>query len=222
MKKQCEAYRVDEIETMKLELACGSLMMREASETDTIRVEAEFEEDDKCTISVNEGTLEVNNTRRKQHIFGKGDVKNSITLWIPKEKRFSRISIQTGAGMVDLTGVRLRCDGMKAETGAGTINVGRAEIAESLNVEVGAGSVTIEQAAVRDMNVECGVGKCKIGVAGKEEEYHYDISCGVGKIQINDRRIQKMGGRETHRNESAIGTMRLDCAVGQIEIHTAE
>lgn len=212
-------FGAEEIDGIRLELDCTDFTVQEAPEEGQIRIAAEVDEADAFECSVKAGELRVR-YRQKKRIFFPAVNKASITLWIPKGKVYSAFALEIGAGSADLKQAELHCKMLNLEAGAGNIEAGAVRESQLMFVKIGAGNVSIESVQASDVRVECGVGNCSLGLEGREDEYNYEISCGIGEIKINDNRIQSIGAGELRKNMQALGTVKLSCGVGEIEVHT--
>ena len=47
---------------------------------------------------------------------------------------------------------------------------------------------------------------------------NYKLSCGLGKIEINDNNYSNISGSRKIQNEGAVGTIELDCGMGGIDV----
>ena len=59
-----------------------------------------------------------------------------------------------------------------------------------------------------------------VKLAGKETDYNYEVSCGLGKIKVNDSGYGSFAASKRVQHEQAKGTMKLECGVGKIKIET--
>lgn len=212
-------FGAEEIDGIRLELDCTDFTVQEAPEEGQIRIAAEVDEADAFECSVKAGELRVR-YRQKKRIFFPAVNKASITLWIPKGKVYSAFALEIGAGSADLKQAELHCKMLNLEAGAGNIEAGAVRESRSVFMKIGAGNVSIESVQASDVRVECGVGECSLGLEGKESDYDYEVSCGIGEIRINDSYMQRIGAGETRKNTQTSGTVKLSCGVGKISIYT--
>ena len=219
MEKKSGRYEASGIHTIDMKIDCGELVISEAEDITQICIEAEVDENDIYEEYVDNGKLKIRYKRRKRW-FNIGENRVYISIQLPKEKQFERFSLKIGAGNADLSPLALFCKRLELEVGAGNIDMGTAKIQDMLNVKIGAGDINLQKAMVENVKVECGVGNCYLRLAGKENDYNYIISCGVGKIKINDSYKKQIGGSESRRNAGAIGNVELSCGVGEIELYT--
>ena len=67
------------------------------------------------------------------------------------------------------------------------------------------------------MEADCGVGEIDINLKGQEEDYDYEVSCGVGDVKIGSHSYSALGNDKNIDN-NADNTITLDCGVGQIRV----
>ncbi|BCJ94733.1 hypothetical protein acsn021_23020 [Anaerocolumna cellulosilytica] len=157
-----------------------------------------------------------------------------IEITLPQEFKADKLTLSIGAGAI-------QADSLKAKTAIVNVGAGRIRIDE-LNVEnassysVGAGELIIEDFTGRDIDVECGIGaislsgiikgvnevNCGIGsvemdINGKEEDYNYDVSSGIGTVRINNNKYSGIAS-ESIKNTGAKDSFSLKCEIGKIDL----
>lgn len=167
-------------------------------------------------------------------------IKNNspkIELTIPKGAVFETITINTGAVEGDFSLDEISCEKMDINVGAGNFEVEKLVVTDKLEVIIGAGNLEIEDGEYQDVKLECGVGNltfkgkvngdikghCGMGemeleLEGKETDYNYNISCGLGHVEINGTTYSNVAGNKRIENAGAIGTIDLDCGMGGIDV----
>lgn len=168
--------------------------------------------------------------------FGENDVKSSsITITIPEDFHGKDLNIDLGAG--SLNADKLSADTVKLTVGAGSMEVESLNATNLIEIENGAGNLIIHDLNALDVEVDCGVGDIKINgnigrdcnvqtgignvfldIEGDEENYNYTVDCGIGHVIINDKSYNGITDT-TIRNNNSIGTFRLECGIGKIELH---
>ncbi len=233
---QRDEFLAEEVQKLKVKVDCANLILKEAA-GDKIVVETEGMEkqDYKCTCEG--GKLKI---RQKMHGMHRSSKRLfSIILSIPAGKRFDKTSFVIGAGEADATQAALNTADLKIETGAGNIAMKELNVSQECYLEAGAGSVQIEKVYAQNMKVDCGAGKvemrgkiennlnadCGVGkivihLDGRETDYNFETSCGIGTIRINDSTTGRLGSERCWTNPEAVGTIRLDCGVGKIDLTT--
>ena len=167
-------------------------------------------------------------------------IKTQITLLLPESLMLDRISLNLGAGKMDMEHFPLSCHDMDVAIGAGKWIAKQLSAAQNLHIEVGAGSVNLKQTKSGTLRVNCGagecfyngeingsfqvdcaVGHCAFQLANKEQDFDYDISCALGEVKINGRGMRSISLEKHRFHENALGKAVLQCGVGKITLETA-
>ena len=119
-----------------------------------------------------------------------------ITIVIPEGYVFENVDMEIGAGQAEINDL----------------------CAESLDIEVGAGQAELINLDVQYFSATAGAGQIIAELVGNEEDYNYDVECGIGEIKIGKNSYGGFG-RDTHiENPEAKREMDIECGVGQIAI----
>lgn len=119
-----------------------------------------------------------------------------ITIVIPEGYVFENVDMEIGAGQAEINDL----------------------CAESLDIEVGAGQAELINLDVQYFSASTGAGQIEAELAESEEDYNYDVECGIGEIKIGKNSYGGFG-RDTHiENPGAKREMDIECGVGQIVI----
>lgn len=90
--------------------------------------------------------------------------------------------------------------------------------AANCDLQVGAGTIDIDQIDVQKLNADCGTGEIDMVVTGKEKDYNYNLSCGMGEIDLENSEYSGLGIEKTISNEGAKKDMVLECGMGEIDV----
>ena len=90
--------------------------------------------------------------------------------------------------------------------------------AANCDLQVGAGTIDIDQLDIQKLNADCGAGEIDMVVTGKEKDYNYDLSCGMGEINLEDSEYSGIGIEKNISNEGARKDMVLECGMGEIDV----
>lgn len=189
----------DDIRDLELTLRSCEFQILESTD-DQIRVEIEEGKEDYFSLRVKEGTLHINDTRKNNH-----NLKSvHVNLWIPSDYVLDRVKVTLGAGSMQIS--RLAADKINIEGGAGKIEAETLIANKELDAEIGAGDFYIEEAVLGKTDIECGVGRFEIGsctlngdaeisggvgdvnigIIGEKEDFNYELSCGMGELDVFD------------------------------------
>ena len=135
----------------------------------------------------------------------------------PSGKDFDTISLGVDMGTIDLE-CDLKVQELSVEVGAGEF-CGYGNItAANCDLQVGAGTIDIDQIDVQKLNADCGAGEIDMVVTGKEKDYNYELSCGMGEIDLENSEYSGLGIEKTISNEGAQKDMVLECGMGEIDV----
>lgn len=190
---------------------------------------------------VEDGTLYVradSEEKRVKWIFGGGrrstETVGELTLYLPKGFSFETANLSVGAGT--LTADELNADHLYCNEGMGSMDIRKltaqdAEIylemgeinlydtrVSDMTADIGMGSLYVNGAITGNLSGTCGMGSVTMELAGKEEDYNYDVSASMGSVRIGDREISGMSS-QWGADHDAAGTFDLDVSMGSMEIY---
>ena len=221
----------DDIRDLELTLRSCEFQILESTD-DQIRVEIEEGKEDYFSLRVKEGTLHINDTRKNNH-----NLKSvHVNLWIPSDYVLDRVKVTLGAGSMQIS--RLAADKINIEGGAGKIEAETLIANKELDAEIGAGDFYIKEAVLGKTDIECGVGRFEIGsctlngdaeisggvgevnigIIGEKEDFNYELSCGMGELDVFDDSYTSLG-KDKEIDNDAKYTISLDCGVGRVNVY---
>lgn len=240
MEVRQEQFSAEEVTRLEMEIDCADIVLETADTKAQIQLTVELDPEGDYSSTVSDGTLtlcyRVRSGRRHIHT----ENTPHITLVLPEKKKFEEIVLELGAGNADMQAVELYGDRIKLETGAGKIKTGGLYADEAIGMEVGAGDVELGNVRAKkakvecgvgnfhmsgkieqELVVECGVGNCDIGLEGKETDYNYKVSCGLGKVSVNGNSMNGLAGKHMQNHPEAAGDIRLSCGLGKVTLDIA-
>lgn len=139
-----------------------------------------------------------------------GDI--SVNMPLTAEK----IDIKVNAGECQVESKLHALQEFKADVGAGEIDLSSVEAAKvTLNANVG--EIDAARITADEIYVDCGIGAIDAMVSGREQDYDYEISCGVGEVTIGDNDYASLGTSKKIDN-SGDKKMEVDCNIGEVDI----
>ena len=223
----------NEIRNLDITLRSCEFQILESND-EKIRVEIEDGKEDDFSLKVKEGTLYVNDTRKS-----KKNVKAvHVELRIPEDSMFDHVNMTVGAGDVQIA--RLAANDINIEGGAGKIKAETLIAHKELDAEIGAGEFHIEEAVLGETDIECGVGSFEIasctlkgdaeisggvgdvniGIVGEKQDFNYELSCGMGELDVFGDPYTSLG-KDKEIDNGAKYTISLDCGVGRVNVYKA-
>ena len=216
---QIAANRIDDIhftntnnvQTIKLELNNADVDFIE-SDDENIEIDAKqiynkfrIYREDNCIIV-------------KQPHYFINKAKASVSIYVPKNTLLKQIKVEVGAGTVRMN--ELNAQNIKLETGAGSLKVDKIET-NQLSVKTGMGDTKIKQALCDQLDIDLGMGDVKVGLQNKIEEYGYNVSVGLGNVDLGNNKFSG-AAQERFRYQSKDKKIDIDCGMGNVSISEME
>ena len=179
-------------------------------------------------LSVNDGNgvLEIKETK----ILNGNYNGAKLVLYIPSDTVFEKVKINTGAGR--LTVDSLSANTMDFELGAGEVTIDNLIASRSVNIEGGAGKITVSGGALCNLDLDMGVGKLKltsaltgeceldlgvgesdITVLGNRDDYRLRVEKGIGSISVDGVNVSNVNEQGKGKNEievnGGVGSVKL-------------
>lgn len=127
------------------------------------------------------------------------------------------MDLGAGEGQID----KIEAEKAEVELGAGELQLGSLNVPEKAALGVGTGLLEVGSFTGGDLDLECGVGNLDIRIQGKETDYNYTLSCGIGEITLNSDEYSGLG-REKIINNNAKKDISMECGIGNITLKCAE
>lgn len=196
---------------LEISLKYDELLIQEY-DGDKIRVNVANDAKNDVVVKETSGKITITDTRS-----GNVKKKKQIKVSIPSVKEFDTVSLGVDMGTIDLE-CDLKVQELSVEVGAGEFSGYGNITAAYCDLQVGAGTIDIDQLDIQKLNADCGAGEIDMVVTGKEKDYNYDLSCGMGEINLEDSEYSGIGIEKTISNEGAQKDMVLECGMGEIDV----
>lgn len=115
---------------------------------------------------------------------------------IPSKMPFDMVDMEIGASQAEIKGL----------------------IADEVSISVGAGQANVEQLSVNKLDVEAGLGEVNISVIGAQEEYNYEVECGIGSVKVGEATYGGFAAEQSVTHDGAIKEIKVECGVGAVTI----
>lgn len=196
---------------LEISLKYDELLIQEY-DGDKIRVNVANDTKNDVVVKETSGKITITDTRS-----GNVKKKKQIKVSIPSVKEFDTVSLGVDMGTIDLE-CDLKVQELSVEVGAGEFSGYGNITAAYCDLQVGAGTIDIDQLDIQKLNADCGAGEIDMVVTGKEKDYNYDLSCGMGEINLEDSEYSGIGIEKNISNEGARKDMVLECGMGEIDV----
>ena len=178
------------------------------------------------TVEDKNGVLTIKETKKFANTYT-GAV---LTLYIPADTAFEKVNIITGAGR--LTVDSLSASTMNFELGAGEVTIDTLVATSDIDIDGGAGKITVSGGALHNLDLDMGVGQLNltsaltgdsdfdlgvgesnITVIGNKDDYKLDIEKGLGNITVDGTSVSNIKGQGNSSNSidvsGGIGAINL-------------
>ena len=196
---------------LEISLKYDELLIQEY-DGDKIRVNVANDAKNDVVVKETSGKITITDTRS-----GNVKKKKQIKVIVPSGKDFDTVSLGVDMGTIDLE-CDLKVQELSVEVGAGEFSGYGNITAAYCDLQVGAGTIDMDQLDIQKLNADCGAGEIDMVVTGKEKDYNYDLSCGMGEINLEDSEYSGIGIEKTISNEGAQKDMVLECGMGEIDV----
>ena len=196
---------------LEISLKYDELLIQEY-DGDKIRVNVANDAKNDVVVKETSGKITITDTRS-----GNVKKKKQIKVIVPSGKDFDTVSLGVDMGTIDLE-CDLKVQKLSVEVGAGEFSGYGNITAANCDLQVGAGTIDIDQLDIQKLNADCGAGEIDMVVTGKEKDYNYDLSCGMGEINLEDSEYSGIGIEKNISNEGARKDMVLECGMGEIDV----
>lgn len=179
-------------------------------------------------------TLKLDGSFPARLFSGNGRKDTKIVLTVPKDAVLEEASFEFGAADIEMQGITAK--ELAVTVGAGELDAKKLTATEKAKFSVGAGEFSAEDVELSnarldcgvgqmelsgnltgDSTVDCGVGQISLTLTGNEEEYHGNLSCGLGEISMGSVKIDGSGNK-TYGTSSAESRMDIKCGIGEVDV----
>lgn len=236
-----ESFSAQEIENLEINIRYGAVYVTD-SETDQIEIAVNAPKKNAYQCKKEGNTLKlVDKTSRYSWnaLYRRLRDKVEIMIAIPQGTVFDEVELTTDAGGIEISHA-VEAKKVRFELDAGELIAGEVTAEDAFSVETGAGNLEIAQFTTEYLDVDCGVGKtelhgeafkeveakCGVGqivldLKGEEDDYDYEISCGLGSVRLNGKTYSTLS-TEKEIDHHAGRKIELECGVGEIEVTVKE
>lgn len=211
----------DFISNLDIDLRTTSTTIQEGDqfkiETNNSRIITKSE-NGKLTIRERKGSL----LKRNQN--------HHLTIYLPRNTTYDEVSIDSGAGRIDIE--KLSTRELSLDLGAGEVEIRELEVLEEAEIDGGAGKFSIKKGTIHNLDldmgvgkleliasitgnskIEAGVGEANINLLGSENDYKIKVNKGIGNATIDGREVSD----NTYYGNGA-NYLLVDGGVGKINI----
>lgn len=232
-------FTPDKVKNLEIETACSKISF-EVSFDEQIHVTAQIAGNGVYLCEVHQNTLLISYNWHRIKIIGPQTHEIPlITISLPNNLIFEQIDCDIAAGEVLMEKVPVSCRDMNIAIGAGKLKAAHLIVLNKLSADASAGKLKLNSTKTgslyldcgaakcfyegrieKDFRVNCSAGICKFQLENTENDFNFDISCALGSIIINERKMTSFGSEKHFDGSNASGKGVLACGVGKIILET--
>ena len=167
----------------------------------------------------NDGVLTVNNSKKLNINFWSHERKSRVVprilITVPDNAALDKLKIAIGAGDFRTKNVKLSYKVGNLDVGAGSLLLNEL-IGGKMNLRCGMGSLEYTGIITGIVNIDCGMGSVKLKLKGNESEYSYDAKVGLGDFRFNNEK--KSGVCKVIDNIRKENHFSVNCGMGSVNI----
>lgn len=185
----------EDFHSLDIEFGYGTLEIKYG---DVEKLQIKQKNVDKYRCYVEEGALHIEGNQKIK--VNNSNYDGEITIVIPKNMVFQEVDLEVGAGKADVANLK----------------------ANQVDIELGAGEVNVTGLDTKKFDAKTGAGKLYAELVGKQNDYSYELECGIGQLKIGDSSYSGLGTEQNITNAGAERFADIECGVGEIIIKFQE
>ena len=193
---------------LDIELKYDELILEEG---DSFCVRVYDDSGKNVTVKESSDTLKVRSTKKLSK-------NRKVCISYPEDVKLQELEIEMGAGTVYLNR-DIETEKLSVEMGAGEFESKNPVTAREADLEIGTGSMTFADLSARKTDGECGLGELDLTLTGTQEDYNYDLECGVGNLDVGSDSYSGLGREKTISNKGADRKLDLECGMGNVSVN---
>ena len=192
---------------LDIELKYDELILEEG---DSFCVRVYDDNEKNVTVKESSDTLKVRSTKKLSKT-------RKVCISYPEDVKLQELEIEMGAGTVYLNR-DIETEKLSVEMGAGEFDSKNPVTAEEADLEIGTGSMTFADLSAKKISGECGLGELDLTMTGTQEDYNYDLECGVGNLDVGSDSYSGLGREKSISNTGADRKLDLECGMGNVSV----
>ena len=192
---------------LDIELKYDELILEEG---DSFCVRVYDDNGKNVTVKESSDTLKVRSTKKLSKT-------RKVCISYPEDVKLQELEIEMGAGTVYLNR-DIETEKLSVEMGAGEFDSKNPVTAKEADLEIGTGSMTFADLSAKKISGECGLGELDLTMTGTQEDYNYDLECGVGNLDVGSDSYSGLGREKSISNTGADRKLDLECGMGNVSV----
>ena len=206
-------YPSEEFHSIDLEFGAGVLDIH-YGEVD--QVEIYHENIKQFNAEVKNGVLKIN-TGHDVYI---DDADNrQLVIVLPTDTQLNEVDLDIAAALANVDNIH--ANEINVTIGAGQANITNA-VTNVIEIEVGAGMAMVSDLNANTIEAKCGMGQMNIDVIGSQDDYNYDVDCGMGNVVVGNHSYGGVGTQHHGDNHHASKHIDVECGMGEVIVKFME
>lgn len=168
----------NEVAYIDIKIAYGELYI-EKGENFSVEIECTQRHEIFAEVKGNYLYIWSESVKKQMHLTQKHTDHLEVKLIIPEDFCLEKVHVKTAAGVVDIESLITKC--FIAKVGAGEIQIRNLEVMHFAQIENGAGTMSVENGRINNLDIDLGVGEVSICAAITGDS---KINAGIGKLNL--------------------------------------
>ncbi len=158
--------------------------------------------------------------KTRKNIINMNHVKGSpeILIYVPRDFQFKEAEFDLKAGSLYIEDIR--AEELCVDVGAGEADINRFTAGE-VDFNCGTGSIITSGDVKEKADIDCGIGQITFTANGKQSDYNYEITCGIGEVVCGQSTYSGIGCDEKINNHAA-KEMNIECGIGEVNVNFSD
>lgn len=115
----------------------------------------------------------------------------------------------------NLVADKIVADNVTIEIDNASVQIEELVVEDKAELQINAGQMVVGFYSGTNLETECAMGSIMVVCEGEQEDYNYDVECGMGQIQIQENTYSGIGKEIWIQGESN-KSIKAECAMGEI------
>lgn len=158
--------------------------------------------------------LKIKTKKKVVHVNNAG----KIYINIPKDFKLEEADLELLAGSLYVEDIN--AGKLSVDVGAGEAAIDKFN-ADEADFNCGTGSLITAGNVNKEADIECGIGQITFTASGRQSDYNYKFTCGIGKVNCGGDTYSGLGS-EKKVNNHASKEMDIECGIGEVNVYFSD
>lgn len=194
----------DDISSLKLDCKSGQVVLQTGA-VDAVTVKSE--KSMRYSWKVDGRTLKIDSHHRRME-----NDRGQLVIQVPEGFTWDEFTLDMKAGSFQAD--KLTADRANLDLKAGSVEILAGTIG-TLSAEISAGHILCQAIVQGNADIECAAGDIYVWLQGTEEDYHWDVDCRLGTVQVGSYSLAALKGKRIY-NKNAERKLGIECSTGAV------